>query len=94
MAAQPVKYPSLLTGHILAYPGKQGFRMFTSVLKKKCLMNITRVFIHVFTMFTSVLKKKCLVNITRVFIHVSYKIKATFWLQFKPSYFPLFLSYL
>ena len=35
MAAQPVKYPSLLTGHILAYPGKQGFRMFTSVLKKK-----------------------------------------------------------
>ena len=58
MAAQPVKYPSLLTGHILAYPGKQGFTMFTSVLKKKCLVNITRVFIHVFTMFMSVLKKK------------------------------------
>ena len=35
MAAQPVKYPSLLTGHILAYPGKQGFTMFTIVLKKK-----------------------------------------------------------
>ena len=43
MAAQPVKYPSLLTGHILAYPGKQGFRMFTSVLRKKCLVNITSV---------------------------------------------------
>ena len=39
MAAQPVKYPSLLTGHILAYPGKQGFTMFTSILKIFCEYN-------------------------------------------------------